>query len=168
MARKPASDIVELLARAEADVNDVPVQKARPQQAPQRPAEPAARRIYNGDPQSKTPGYAARPANKKTVTKKRRSTFNVVTVLFCSAVAIILYIGNILTVNQLAVEVHQLQAQYDSITNKNKILETDISQKSNRDRIIEIAEKNLGLVSKGVKQGSFEVDEGKLKKFKDK
>lgn len=167
MPRKLAADVSELLYRAEVDSPNSPAKAEQRNKPASRPEQPAGR-VYNGDPQAKTPGYAVRPANRKASPRKRRSTFNIVAVLFLAAIAIVVYIGNILTVNQLAVEVHQLQSQYDKKMNENKILQSVIDKKSNRDRIVEIAEKELGLVSKGGQVGSFTVDADKLEKFKDK
>lgn len=168
MPRKLANDVAELLGRAEADTKNVSMQKVKAQPVVQRPSEPPARRIYNGDPQSNTPGYAIRPANKKVVPKKRRSTFNIVAALFCCAVAIILYIGNILAVNQLAVEVHQLQTQYDKIVNNNSVLKAEINRKSAWERIGNTATHQIGLVYAKERPTSFDVDESKLEKFKEK
>ncbi len=172
MARKLASNVAELLSRAEADMkpkNDPAQTFSRTvTQTPQRPVPQARREVYNGDPQAKTPGYAVRSANKRVVPKKRRSTFNIVAVLFLSAIAIIAYIGNILTVNQLAVEVHQLQAQYGKIQNANSVLKAEINRKSAWQRIGNTAKEQLGMTYAKERPQSFDVDEDKLDEFKDK
>lgn len=163
MARRTPADVAELLNRAE---TGSPKVKMKP--APQVSAEPAARRIYSGDPQATTPGYAVRPVKTRPAARKRRSTFNVVTFLFCLAIAIVLYISNTLAVNQLVVDVNQLQARYNSMLNRNSLLRAELSRKTTRDRIVQIAEKELGLVSKGTMQESFEVEQEKLEQFKEK
>jgi cell division protein FtsB len=163
MARRTPVDVTELLNRAEAESP-----KAKIKLTPQVSPEPAARRIYSGDPQATTPGYAVRPAKTRPAARKRRSTFNVVTFLFCLAIAIVLYISNILAVNKLVVDVNQLQTRYNSVLNRNSLLRAELSKKTTRDRIVQIAEKELGLVSKGAMQGSFEVEQDKLEKFKEK
>jgi cell division protein FtsB len=163
MAQRTPVDVAGLLNRAETESP-----KAKMKLTPQVSAEPAARRIYSGDPQATTPGYAVRPAKTKPAARKRRSTFNVVTFLFCLAIAIVLYISNILAVNQLVVDVNQLHARYNSVLNRNSLLRAELSKKTTRDRIVQIAEKELGLVSKGTMQGSFDVEQDKLEKFKEK
>ena len=167
MRRKHGNDLEELLIRAESDSAKVSrsLLKKDPQQVP---PEPAARRIYGGDPQSTTPGYAVRPENRKVQRKKRRSTFNIVTALFLAAIGIVIYIGNIITVNQLVVEVHQLQTQYDKIVNRNSVLKADINRKSGWENIGNTAKEKLGLVYPKKRAQAFDVDESKLDKFKDK
>lgn len=163
MSKKIAGDVAELLNRAEADVKP----GKRSPAAPQR-IEPERRYVYGGDPQSQTPGYAARPSNKKVAQKKRRSTFNIISVLFLLAVGIILYIGNLLTVNELAVEVHQLQVQHDKTVNANSVLKAEINRKSAWERIGNTAKQQVGLTYPKERPRSFDVDGGKLEKFKGK
>jgi cell division protein FtsB len=169
MTRKLAPDLEELLSRADTDVKTPPRQKSRQQQnIAQSPAEPEVRRIYSGDALSKTPDYASRPINKHVVPKKRRSTFSIIKVLFLCAFGIVFYIGNILTVNQLAVEVHQLQAQYDRIVNNNSVLKAGINRKSAMERIGNTAKEQMGLTYRKERPQSFDVDGDKLEQFKDK
>jgi cell division protein FtsL len=109
--------------------------------------------------------YIVPQTNKKVVApKKRRSTFNIVAVLFLSAIAIVLYIGNILKVNQLVVEVSQLQTQYDKIQNANSVLLAEINRKSAWERVGDAA-KQQGLTYAKERPQAFDVDEGKLDKF---
>lgn len=160
MGQKLASGVAELLHRAEKHKNIVPPQANSVQKE--------RRHVYGGgDPQATTPGYAVRPANRKVIPKKRRSTFNMIAVLFLSAVAIVAYINNILAVNQLAVEVHRLQTQYEKITNTNSVLKSEINKKSAWERI------GSSAIDRGLKYAkeqptSFDVDGDKLNEFKDK
>ncbi|MBX2990760.1 MAG: septum formation initiator family protein [Bacteroidetes bacterium] len=167
MKRKHTGDLEDLLHRTESDASNIPARAPRRQT--QRPTpEPAARRIYNGDPQSKIPGYAVRPENKKVERRKRRSTFNIVTALFLAAIAIVVYIGNIITVNQLVVEVHQLQTRYDKISNSNNVLKAEINRKSGWESIGNTAKTRLGLTHPEKRAQAFDVDERKLNKFSNK
>ncbi|MBI5473937.1 MAG: hypothetical protein HY961_16485 [Ignavibacteriae bacterium] len=164
MARKLASDMTELLARADADTKNT---RAKPQPVAQRAPEQDARRIYSGDVKPKNPGYAARPSNKKITPKKRRSTFSIISVLFFAAIAIVLYIGNILIVNELVVDVHRLRTKYDTIVNENNVLKSEINRKSAWERVSDKA-KDLGLAHAREAAQSFDVDEEKLEEFREK
>ncbi|MEO8166645.1 MAG: hypothetical protein ABI623_00270 [bacterium] len=167
MAQKFASGIAELLHRAEKDTTVTSKPKSG-KPVPVLPAEKERRHIYGGnDPQSITPGYAVRPANKKVIPAARRSTFNMIALLFFSAIGIVAYISNILTVNQLAVDVHRLQTQYEKITNTNSVLESEINKKSAWERIGSSAIEH-GLKYAKERPTSFDVDESKLNKFKNK
>lgn len=166
MAQKLAGGIAELLHRAEKD-KKVVSPKSKPGQ-PVQPLQKERRHVYGGgDPQAATPGYAIRPANKKVVPRKRRSTFNMIAGLFLSAVAIVAYISNILTVNQLAVEVHRLQMQHEKIANTNSVLKSEINKKSGWERIGNSAIER-GLKYAKERPTSFDVDEDKLIEFKNK
>lgn len=153
--------MAELLHRAETDKKIVPLQV--------KPVQKERRHVYGGsDPQAITPGYAVRPVNKKVIPGKRRSTFNMIAVLFLSAIAIVAYINNILAVNQLAVEVHRLQTQYEKTTNTNSVLKSEINKKSGWERISSSAIDRVGLKYAKERPTSFDVDESKLNEFKDK
>jgi cell division protein FtsL len=178
MTKKLASDIVELLGRAGADAvpKNVPLQKSSSRTATPNPRSdppPSRRDVYGGNltpqaKQSQQREYVVPQGNKKIIApKKRRSTFNIVAVLFLSAIAIVLYIGNILKVNHLVVEVSQLQTQYDKIQNANDVLRSEINRKSAWGRIGDAA-KQQGLTYPKERAQTFEVDEGKLEKFKEK
>jgi cell division protein FtsL len=149
MARKLAGDLEELVGNTEGSPS---ARAARP------PRE--ARYIYSGDKHSTATGYAMRP-NKKG-TRRRISTFNIIVLLFGAAIAVILYISNIIAINQLAVEVNQLRSTCDKIQNTNAALRAEISRKSGRERIALIATEQLGLKYPKEQPGWFEVDERKL------
>lgn len=113
--------------------------------------------IYNGDPQAVTPGYAIRP--NRRVVRRRRSTFNIIVTLFGLAVGIILYISNILAVNRLVMQIHDLEKASDKIRNTNEALRADINRKSAWNRIGKTATDDLGLVYPKDPPQWFEVDE---------
>lgn len=123
------------------------------------------RYIYNGDPAPQFPGYAMRP-NKK-VTRRKISTFNIILFLFGAAIAIVLYIGNFIAVNQLAYDVGQLQTRYDKIQNDNATLQAEINRKSGWERIGSIATKELGLQYSKEQPTLIEVEEDKLERVKE-
>jgi cell division protein FtsL len=121
------------------------------------------RYVFGGDPQSSVAGYAIRP-NKRGL-RRKRSTFNIIVALFGSAVAIVLYIGNIIAVNQLALDVDQLQAQYDKIVNANEALRAEINRKSGPERIGRIAAEELHLRSPSEQPAWFDIDTDKLEEL---
>lgn len=129
--QKHSSDVDMLLDRA----------RSQPVAPPQGRAE--ERRVYKGDPQSKTPGYAVRP-NRKAV-RRNRSTFHIVLVLFGCGAGIVLYVSNILQVNRLALEANQLQTRYDKMVSDNQVIRAEIDRKSGWDRISKIAVDDIGL-----------------------
>ncbi len=167
MAPKLASGIAELLHRAEKDTRITPPQKKLVQTV--QPRQKERRHVYGGsDPQATTPGYAVRPANKKVIPAKRRSTFNMIAVLFLSAIAIVAYISNILSVNQLAVEVHHLQTQHEKISNTNSVLKSEINKKSGWERISNSAIDRVGLKYAKERPTALDVDDDRLNDFKNK
>ena len=120
------------------------------------------RYVYNGDPTPRFPGYAMRP-NKK-VTRRKVSVFNIILLLFGTAAAIVLYIGNFIAVNQLAYDVSQLQMKYDKIRNANATVQAEINRKSGWERIGSIATKELGLQHSKEQPVWIEIDEEKLER----
>ena len=149
MARKHPADVEELLERAGAGADH-----------PANEVEPEKRYVFRGDVQPRAPGYAIRQ-NKRGI-RRRTSTFNIILILFGSAVAIILYIGNIITVNQLAVEVGQLQTKLEKIQNTNAVLQAEVNRKSGWERIGKIAGEQFGLKYPKEQPVWFEVDREKI------
>jgi cell division protein FtsL len=95
--------------------------------------------------------------------KGRSSTFNTMLALFLAAVAIVLYISNIIAVNRLAVEVNDLQLKYAAVTNENEILRAEINRRSSLERIGRIANEQLGLQHPRQQPQVLNVDENLLK-----
>lgn len=144
MERRHSDDIELLLDRARGD----------------RPRPPVAPRVQERPPaaaaQDAAPGYALRP--NRPATRRRLSTFNVILALFGTGIAIVLYISNILRVNQLAVEVDSLQTQISRIENANAVLRAEINRKSTWERVTAIAGARAGLVVPAEQPRSFTVD----------
>jgi len=91
--------------------------------------------------------------------KRRSSTFNTMAALFLAAVAIVLYISNIIAVNRLAVEVNDLQQKYAAVLNGNEILRAEINRRSSLERIGKIANEQLGLQHPEQQPQVLDVDE---------
>jgi cell division protein FtsB len=147
------NDIDMLLERAEADA------RAK-RKAPVRDK----RYVYNGDPQARTPGYAAR-SNRK-VTRRKISTFNIILLLFSIGIAIVLYVDNIITINHLAFDVNQLQTKLDAITNTNATLKAEVTRKAAWERIGKNATEQLGLMFPTEQPTLFNVDQDKIESLR--
>ena len=149
MARRGEDGIDEMLARAQEDAPS----------AGKRPGRDK-RYIYNGDTRTSVGGYAVRP-NKRGV-RKRISTFTIILSLFGFGIAIVLYVNNIITVNQLAYEVDQLQAKYNVLLNVNASLQAEVNRKSAWERIGATATQQLGLHYPTEQPQWFSIDREKL------
>ncbi len=145
-------DVKELLGRAKA--------QRREEQKPQL----ERRYIYGGEPRTAPAGGATAPRVNRRVTRRRFSTFNTILLLFGVAMVIVLYVNNILTINQLAGEVGTLQARYDAVQNVNAALRADINRKSSWERIGRTATEQLGLVFPKEQPQGFNIDESALRR----
>jgi hypothetical protein len=123
-------------------------------------AQRERRYIYNGEPRHSTSGYALRP--NRPGTQHHVSTFSIILTLFGLGIAIVLYINNILAVNQLAVEREQLSRRLQEIRNLNQELQSDISRKAALERIGTVASEKLGLRYPTEQAVLFDIDDAKL------
>lgn len=169
MARRIDNDIAELLNRAKPDTKP-PVAVSRDES---RSTATARATSYRGAPQAQGRSRQSRDADvprgnkRQPLPQQRRSTFNIIRWLFIAAIAIVLYISNILAVRRLAVEVYQLQAQYDRMQNANSVLQAEVNRKSGRERIGSAAMQH-GLVHATQKPLALDVEEEKLAEFKNR
>jgi cell division protein FtsL len=166
MAKRIEIDISELVTRAESDAKSA----GSSRQITAQPSGQLHSSVRGGAPevQARKREPTVPHGNERTApTKKRRSTFNIIVGLFLAAVAIVFYIGNILKVNRLAVEVHQLQIQYEKVQNANRVLQAEINRKSGWERIGSAAMQQ-GLIHASQKPQALDVDEEKLDEFKEK
>ena len=127
------------------------------------PPERERRYVYGGAP---PPGWAAnamRP-NKRGI-RRKVSTFNIILLLFGIGGAIVFYVNNILSINRLASEVGQLEAEYQKIESINASLRADVSKKSALDQISPAAYNQLGLRASQTQQIWFTIDREKLKEL---
>jgi len=122
------------------------------------------RYIYNGESRANVPGYAVR-ANRRGV-RRRISTFYIILVLFASGVSIVFYINNIITVNQLAFEVSQLEQRYQSIHNLNADLQSQVTRKAALERIGVIAREQLNMQYPPAQPTPLDIDAGSLPEVK--
>jgi cell division protein FtsL len=105
--------------------------------------------VYNGTTDQGNSGTAPvntlqAPRNKKQ--KQRRiSPFTIVLLLLGGAVSSVLYIGNILAVGHLMVQINQLQTTHQQILNQQELLKAQINKLSGLERIQQLAQEQLGL-----------------------
>jgi len=147
-----SDDVKELLGRANA--------QRREEEKPRR----EARYIYGGEARPSSTVGAATPRPNRRVTRRRFSTFNTILGLFGVAMIIVLYVNNILTINQLAGDVGKLQARLDAIQNVNASLRAEITRRSSWERIGRTATEQLGLVFPKEQPLGFTIDESTLRK----
>ena len=126
--------------------------------------EKERRYIFNGEPRPSTSGYAVRQNRRGT--RRRISTFTLILGMFALGIASVLYINNILAVNQLALDVVQLEHKLQEIRNVNESLRADVSTKSALDQLAAKASAQLGLRYATEQPVFFPIDEdlsGKVK-----
>jgi len=130
---------------------------------PLSPSEPV---IYGGTtPSPSSQDEFARQtltARNKKVKTRKRSPFNVMVTMICVAIAIVLYVGNVISVQQLLKDVSDEQARLQQILNEQELLRAQINRMSSLERIRKMAEDDLGLHNpKGPPQW-IEVDGNKV------
>ena len=122
------------------------------------------RQIYNSaialpmDPQVAAQGYAARQNVRTVKARKKAKTSNIVAMLFLVAIVALLYVGNVIAVNNLAKEVNDLQARYNQIVSTNELIKAEINRKSSLERISLMAQEKLGMTNPKEAPVWFEVD----------
>ena len=95
--------------------------------------------------------------------RRKVSTFNIILLLFGIGGAIVFYVSNILSINRLASEIGQLEAEYQKIQGINASLRTDVSRKSALENISPAALNQIGLRASQTQQIWFTIDRDKLK-----
>lgn len=132
------------------------------------------RQIYNNalgaaaDPQNANPGYALPRQNVRRVnTKKRAKTSNIVGLLFLGATAALLYVGNVIAVNNLAKEVNDLNARHNQIISTNEVIKAEINRKASLERISLMAQEKLGMTNPKEAPVWFEVDAEKVEEVRE-
>jgi cell division protein FtsB len=107
------------------------------------------RLIYGGTmpvpPRSDPPPQTALPPTNRRFTKRRVSPFNIILLLMGTAAAIVLYISNIIAVNQLVNDIHKSDVRLQDILSEQEILKAHINQISSLEHIRKRAENELGL-----------------------
>ena len=81
----------------------------------------------------------------RVVNKRKRSPFNLMLTMIGVAIAIVLYVGNVIAVQELLKDVSDEQARLQQILNEQEMLKAQINRMSSLERIRKMAEDNLGL-----------------------
>ena len=140
-------------------------------QSERTPAPPTGvqqrRHIYGGTmpipPQAELPrGTTLSPANRRYI-KRKVSPFNIILVLMGTAAAIVLYISNVIAVNQLVNDVHKSDVRLQEILSDQEALRARINQMSSLERIRKRAEDELGLKNPADVPGWIDVDQEKIR-----
>jgi cell division protein FtsL len=77
--------------------------------------------------------------------RRKVSPFTIILILFSTAVASVLYIGNILAVGRLMMQNNQLQIKHQQILNGQELLKVQINRLSSLERVQQVARDQLGL-----------------------
>ena len=105
--------------------------------------------VYNGTADlghdGTAPIYTMQASRNKKQKKRRISPFTIVLILLGSAVSSVLYIGNILAVGHLVVQINQLQTTHQQILNQQELLKAQINRLAGLERIQQLAQDRLGL-----------------------
>ena len=114
-------------------------------------------------------GYIPPIQNVRRVNaKKRAKTSNIVGMLFLIAAGALLYVGNVIAVNNLAKEVNDLNSKYNQILSTNEVIKSEINRKASLERISLMAQEKLGLINPKEAPVWFEVDREKEIAVKEK
>ena len=96
-------------------------------------------------PQAELPAGTTQPPTNRRYTKRRVSPFNIILVLMATAAAIVLYISNIIAVNQLVNDIHKSDVRLQDILSEQEFLKARINQMSSLEHVRKRAEDELGL-----------------------
>jgi cell division protein FtsL len=148
---------------------DPPSQNGRLQVPP--PVQHQRRMIYSGTmpipPQAEIPPGTTVPPSNRKYTQRRVSPFNIILILMGTAAAIVLYISNVIAVNQLVNDIHKSDVRLQEIQSDQEALRAHINQMSSLERIRKRAEDELGLKNPAEIPGWLEVDQDKIRTIED-
>ena len=147
-----------------------------PRSSAQPPPDPATkpqqrRFIYSGTmpvppPAEQSQGTTLPPANRR-YTKRLVSPFNIILMLMGLAAAIVLYISNVIAVNQLVSDIHRSDLRLQDILHEQEIIKAQINQMSSLERVRTRAEAELGLRNPSDVPGWLTVDEEKIRSIEE-
>lgn len=145
-----------------------PDQRPKGQLATDSSNKPQQRRlIYSGTmpvpPQAELPRGTIQPPTNRRFTKRRVSPFNIILVLMGAAAAIVLYISNIIAVNQLVTDIHNSDLRLHEILSEQEILKAQINQMSSLEHVRKRAEEELGLRNPTDVPRWLSVDQNKIR-----
>jgi cell division protein FtsB len=132
---------------------------------------PSRRMIYSGTmpvpaQADASTGVSLPPRNRK-ITRRRVSPFNIILLLMGLAAAIVLYIGNIIAVDQLVGDIHKQEIKLQVILNEQEMLRARINQMSSLERIRKRAEEELGLQNPSAAPNWLHIDPEKAREIEE-
>ena len=119
--------------------------------------------VYGGTMMENMGKELTAPGNNRPVARRKLSTFNLMLLLVGIAVAIVLYISNVIKVNQLLAEINKLEGQHRRILMDQELLKAQINKMSSLERIRKLGEENLGLKNPTEPPVWIKVDEEKIR-----
>lgn len=119
--------------------------------------------VYGGTMMENMGKELPTPGNNRPVARRKLSTFNLMLLLVGSAVAIVLYISNVIKVSQLLAEINKLEGQHRRILMDQELLRAQINRMSSLERIRKLGEENLGLKNPKEPPVWIKVDEEKIR-----
>jgi cell division protein FtsB len=145
-----------------------PDQRTKGQRAADPSNKPQQRRlIYSGTmpvpPQAELPPGTTVPPTNRRFTKRRVSPFNIILILIGTAAATVLYISNIIAVNQLVNDIHKSDIRLQDILSEQEILKAHINQMSSLEQVRKRAEDELGLQNATDVPRWLSVDQDKIR-----
>ena len=102
-------------------------------------------RVYNGTVEPLMGPNGQPPLRNRKQKRRTVSPFTIVLILLGGAVSSVLYIGNILAVGHLMVQINVLQTKHQQILNDQELLKAQINRLSGWERIQQLAHDQLGL-----------------------
>lgn len=115
------------------------------------------RYVYNGE--SREPLRAGAPRGNRPIKRRKRSPFNIILLLIMVSGMIVVHVWNKIGINRLAVEVNDLQVQYDKIAYTNEVFRAEINKKSSLERIVKMASERMGMTAPKEQPVWFTMDE---------
>jgi cell division protein FtsB len=148
---------------------DEPVRRERAHDPTTQPQQ--RRLIYSGTmpvpPQAQLPTGTTVPPSNRRYAHRRVSPFNIILILMASAAAIVLYISNIIAVDQLVNDIHKSDVRLQEILSEQEMLHARINQMSSLERIRKRAEEELGLRNPADVPGWIDVDQEKIQSIEE-
>ncbi|MBF8248303.1 MAG: hypothetical protein HW374_1103 [Bacteroidetes bacterium] len=109
--------------------------------------------VYGGTMMENMGKELPTPGNNRPAARRTRSTFNLMLLLVGSAVAIVLYISNVIKVSQLLAEINKLEGQHRRILMDQELLKAQINKMG-----LKWMKKKFGPWKKRLKNGNQESD----------
>jgi cell division protein FtsL len=103
----------------------------------------------------------------RKIIRRKVSPFNIVLLLLAAAVFIVLYIGNIIAVDQLSNEINALETQHQRILMEQEVHKAQINRLSSLERIRQRAEEELGLQNPKEPPVWLNVDQQKVREVEE-